>query len=191
MSDTTSITLLGRVRQSGDQQAWGRFVRIYAPLIFEWGKRAGLSEADAADLSQDVLIKLLEELPKFEYAPSRGRFRGWLRTVTRNECRRRQRRRNSIAAIGGDDNHLSQVIDTNLDSIFDDRTDPQLVAAQALRLMKSEFPTSTWQAAWKQIVEDQKPADVAAELGLSLASVYQARSRVLRLLREQLCDVIE
>ena len=57
--------------------------------------------------------------------------------------------------------------------------------------MQTDFDTHIWQAAWKQIVEDEKPADVAAELGISLASVYQARSRVLRQLREQLQFLID
>ena len=57
--------------------------------------------------------------------------------------------------------------------------------------MQTDFDTHIWQAAWKQIVEDQKSADVASELGLSLALVYQARSRVLRQLREQLRDLLD
>ena len=191
MSHTTSPTLLQRVRQSDDQLAWTRFVELYAPLIFDWGKRAGLSETDAADLSQDVLIHLLAELPRFDYSPERGRFRGWLRTVTVNKCRERQRRRNLALGVGGDDGGLSQFEDSDAGTAFWEREYQQQLVARALQLMQTDFDTPIWQAAWKQIVEDQKPADVAAELGLSLASVYQARSRVLRQLREQLHDLLD
>lgn len=191
MTHTTSPTLLQRVRRAEDQSAWSRFVELYAPLIFEWGRRAGLPEADAADLSQDVLIHLLAELPRFDYSPARGRFRGWLRTVTVNKCREHQRRRNVAVAVGGDDGGLSQFEDSAAGTAFWERESRQQLVARALQLMQTDFDTRIWQAAWKQIVEDQKPVDVAAELGLSLASVYQARSRVLRQLREQLRELLD
>lgn len=166
-------------------------MELYAPLIFDWGRRAGLSETDAADLSQDVLIHLLAELPRFDYSPERGHFRGWLRTVTVNKCRERQRRRNLAVGVGGDDGGLSQFEDSDAGTAFWEREYQQQLVARALQLMQTDFDTPIWQAAWKQIVEDQKPADVASELGLSLASVYQARSRVLRQLREQLRDLLD
>lgn len=189
MTNTTSFTLLERVRRVDDQAAWTRFVDLYAPLIFEWGRRTGLAEADAADLSQDVLIQLLNELPKFDYSPARGRFRNWLRTVTVNKCRERRRQKQVIAF--GDDNGLDHFEDGNPGRAFWEIEYEQRVVTRALQLMKNDFPTPVWQAAWKQMVEDQKPADVAAELGISIASTYKARSRVLLQLREQLRYLIE
>lgn len=189
MTNTTSVALLHRVRSVDDQAAWARFVDLYTPLIFEWGCRSGLTSADAADLSQDVLIQLLAELPKFDYSPARGRFRGWLRTVTVNMCRERQRRNHVTAATG--DEGLSQFEDSSPGQEFWEEEYRQKLVARALQLMQTDFETHVWQAAWKQIVEDRKPMDVAAELGISVASVYQARSRVLRQLREQLQYLID
>src|SRR5215510_6591385 len=97
---STSVTLLARVRRRDDQAAWQRFVELYAPLLFRWAQRAGLAEPDAADLVQDVLAALLDELPAFEYDARRS-FRGWLKTVTINKCRERQRKRQPAAGIGG------------------------------------------------------------------------------------------
>lgn len=189
MTHTTSLTLLQRVRRVDDQAAWGRFVDLYAPLIFEWGCRAGLTEEDAADLSQEVLLKLLTELPKFEYSRDRGRFRDWLRRVTVNKCRDRQRKKNIIAADAGD--RISQFEDDQAGQTFWEVEYQQQIVARALQLMQTEFQTHIWRAAWKQLVEDQKPAEIATELGMSIASVYQARSRVLLQLREELKYLID
>ena len=62
---TTPVSLLERVRQPGEQQAWGRFVAMYTPLLFYWVRRAGVKEADTADLVQDVLLLLTRKLPEF------------------------------------------------------------------------------------------------------------------------------
>ncbi|MFV1964665.1 MAG: SUMF1/EgtB/PvdO family nonheme iron enzyme, partial [Pirellulaceae bacterium] len=71
--------------------AWQRFVKMYAPLIFHWGKNQGLSAADATDLVQEVMAILVTKLPEFQYDPTQ-RFRGWLRTVTVNAARNLHRR---------------------------------------------------------------------------------------------------
>jgi RNA polymerase sigma-70 factor, ECF subfamily len=190
MTDTTSLTLLQRVRSSEDQLAWNRFVDLYSPFIFEWGRRAGLTDVDAADLSQDVLILLLVELPRFEYSPDRGRFRGWLRTVTVNKCRERQRRHH-LAIASTSDSYFSEFEDSSAGNEFWDREYRQHLVSRALQLMQTDFETRVWQAAWKQIVDEERAADVAAELGISLAAAYQARSRVLRRLREELQDLLD
>ena len=79
--NTTSFSLLERLRQPSDSAAWDRFVELYTPLLFYWGRRAGLQSADAADLVQDVFEVLLRKLPEFQYDRQKS-FRSWLRTVT-------------------------------------------------------------------------------------------------------------
>ena len=81
--NSTSVSLLRRLRQSDQEDAWQRFVDLYAPLIYHWGRNQGLSAGDASDLVQEVMVILVTKLPDFEYDPSK-RFRGWLRTVTLN-----------------------------------------------------------------------------------------------------------
>lgn len=189
MVDTTSLSLLHQVRSTDDQAAWSRFFDLYVPFISHWGRRAGLSEADAADLSQDVLILLLAELPRFEYSPDRGRFRGWLRTVTVNRCRDRQRLK-AIPTVNVD-SQISQFEDSKAGNQFWEIEYRQHLVSRALQLMKSDFETRVWQAAWKQIVDERPATEVAAELGISQASAWQARSRVLRRLREELQDLLD
>src|SRR5436189_1411141 len=83
---TTSFTLLQRLRQPDQPDAWGRFVRLYAPLLMRWAHLQGFQDADAEDLVQAVLIKLIRLLPTYQRADGQT-FRGWLFTICRNECR--------------------------------------------------------------------------------------------------------
>jgi RNA polymerase sigma-70 factor, ECF subfamily len=186
---TTSATLLERVRQRTDHASWDRFVGLYTPFLYHCGLRLGLSEADAADAVQDVFLILLDKLPTFQYEPGKS-FRAWLRTVTVNKCRERFRRRREVAA-GGSEQGLDLVPGpTALDDFFDAEHNQHIVA-QALKLMQSEFESTTWQACWQTTVEDRPAADVAAELGITTNAVYVARSRVLRHLREELRDLLD
>src|SRR5207302_2974327 len=84
--------LLERLRRPQDGAAWSQFVRLYTPLLFRWARGAGLSEADAADLLQDVFTTLLREMPRFVYQPGKS-FRAWMRTLLLNRWRMLQRRR--------------------------------------------------------------------------------------------------
>src|SRR5690349_13376275 len=54
----TPVSLLERLREPAQEQAWARFVELYTPLLFHWARHIGLQEADAADLVQDVLADL-------------------------------------------------------------------------------------------------------------------------------------
>lgn len=85
--DTTPVSLLEQLRHpNAAPAAWGRFVDLYAPLLYRWGRGLGLQESDAVDLGQDVFGILVKELPKFSYRPD-GSFRAWLKTIFRNRWR--------------------------------------------------------------------------------------------------------
>ena len=87
----TPASLLERLRQPFEPEAWGRFVALYTPLIFSWGRRVGLQETDAADLVQEVFVTLLQVLPTFTYDRHQS-FRRWLRTITLNKWRNDRKR---------------------------------------------------------------------------------------------------
>src|SRR5262245_30716918 len=103
---TTPVSLLERLRGEANPQAWERFVDLYTPLLYKWARRVGLDAADAADLVQDVLTKLVETLPTFAYDRNRS-FRAWLRTVTlnrwRESCRRQFTRPHLVNGMGLDE----------------------------------------------------------------------------------------
>ena len=189
--NTTSLTLLERLREPRNDAAWDRFVSLYSPLLFAFARRAGMNDNDAADVVQDVFLVLMAELPRFEYDAARKNFRGWLKTITVHKCRERQRRRASAMAQGGEDGGLSDVADdVTVEAFWEDEYQKQLVA-RALEIMQAEFEPTTWQACWQTTVEDRPAVDVAAELGITLNAVYVARSRVLRRLREELRDLLD
>jgi RNA polymerase sigma-70 factor (ECF subfamily) len=179
----TPASLLQRLRQPADQDAWSRLVQLYLPLICYWARRAGLQDADVQDLSQEVFAVLYRTLPSFSYDRHRS-FRSWLWTVTRNKCRELHRRRAAPVPAGRGG---------ALDGLADDETDRsweeehnRYVATRALQLMRTDFEPRTWQACWQTVVEDQPADAVAQRLGMTVAAVYAAKSRVLRQLRREL-----
>jgi RNA polymerase sigma-70 factor (ECF subfamily) len=189
MDSSTSVSLLQRLRQPNQEAAWQRFVDLYAPLIFHWGRNQGLTPPDAADLVQEVLSLLVVKLPEFEYDPTR-RFRGWLRTITINKARDFHRRMSARPLTGQDETIEYVTVAPDVD-LFDEAEYRSFLVNRALELMRAEFRDDTWQACWKQVVEGRKAADVAQEMGLSLNMVYLAKSRVLGRLREELAGLME
>lgn len=180
--------MLERLRGQPDQEAWNRFVDLYSPLLFAWATRAGMSEHDAVDLVQDVFMVLMVELPRFEYDVTRKNFRGWLKTITVNKCRERQRRQRP-AAIGGSEHGFSGVVDDATVEAFWEGEYRQHLIARALRLMQSDFEPQTWRAAWLALTTDRTAANIGQELGLAEASVWIAKSRVLRKLRQEMAGM--
>src|SRR5262245_21397314 len=81
----TSVILLGRIKDGGDTEAWRELMSLYGPVVYGFARNRGLQDADAADLMQEVLRSVARYASKLEYDRSRGTFRGWLYTITRNK----------------------------------------------------------------------------------------------------------
>ena len=158
-------------------------------MLFAFARRAGMNDNDSADVVQDVFVVLMAEMPRFEYDAIRKNFRGWLKTITVNKCRERQRRLNPVAAPGGSEGGLSSVVDDATVEAFWEGEYHQHLIAQALRLMQSDFEPQTWQVAWLALTTDRTAADIGQELGLAEASVWVAKSRVLRKLRHEMAGM--
>jgi RNA polymerase sigma-70 factor, ECF subfamily len=187
--DSTPVSLLWRLARRADDNDWDRFVKLYTPLIYYWGRRAGLQREDAADLVQDVLTTLVRKLPEFHYDGGKS-FRGWLRTVTLNHWRDRRKRR-ATQPIGDGAAGLSSVAVADDVELFTEEEYRRHVVGQALRLMREEFQETTWKACWEHAVAGRPAADVAAELGLTVGAVYAAKFRVLTRLRQELDGLVE
>jgi RNA polymerase sigma-70 factor, ECF subfamily len=180
---TTSASLIERLRRPAAHEAWVRFVKLYTPLLYTWAGRLGLAADDAADLVQEVLVLLVQKLPGFVYDPQQ-RFRGWLWTLTLNQCRAARRRR--ALPMETDPDRLAEVAIPEGAEGVDEAEYRHYIVGRVLRLMQGEFEENTWRAFWENVVEDRCAAEVAERLGLSVAAVYAAKSRVLRRLREEL-----
>lgn len=190
---TTSVSLLGRLREHPADDDWRRLVDIYEPFIRHWLREPALRD-DRNDLVQDVLTILVRELPRFERQRA-GSFRAWLRMVTSNRVNQWWRQRvGRPAAEGGSAAalELAQLADpaSAVSQQWDIEHDRH-VAQRLLELLEPEFTTHTWQAFRRQAVDGLSPADVAAELGTSVNAVLVAKSKVLSRLRQEAQDLLE
>lgn len=186
--DRTPASLLERLRRPGEREAWDRFVQLYTPLLYSWACRLGLQEQDKADLVQDIFATLLREMPEFRYDPDRS-FRGWLRTVVVNRWRTACRRR--TVALREGEAGLDELAAPDLAAEVWEEEYRQQVAARALELMRVDFEPTTWQACWEMAANGRPAAEVAVELGITVAAAYTAKSRVLRRLREEFADLFD
>ncbi len=186
---TTLPSLMERIKTDPTRQAWQQFIDLYTPLFFTWARRLGLSEHDTADLVQDVFATLVEKLPTFHYDP-RQSFRAWLKTVLVNRWRDWCRRRALNPAPAGAA-ALAQAPAPDAVPFFEEEEYRQALVRRALALMQAEFQPAVWRACWEFVVCDRPASEVAAELGISVNSVYLAKSRVLRYLREHLHGLLD
>lgn len=194
-SPPTSITLLERVR-ARDQKAWERFVHLYSPLVYDWCRQAGLQEADAADVGQEVFRAVAGAIGGFRHDRQGDTFRGWLRTITRNKVHdfRRRCQAECPGTGGSDAQQRLQEIEEQQSSNSDEAgaaKERLLVYRRIVELVLADNEERTRQVFWRVVVEQQQPADVAGDLGISVNAVYLAKSRVLRRIREELAGLEE
>ncbi|MFN0055905.1 MAG: RNA polymerase sigma factor [Planctomycetales bacterium] len=183
MSNSTSLTLLERLRSPSDQEAWSRFARLYTPLLYYWSRRVGLQEQDSADLVQDVFMTLVQKLPQFHYDRNKS-FRNWLHVVMLNKWRERQRRKVLQPAV-----YSAGVVDVAAPSNewgLEELEYRRELVHSALRIIEPEFSPLAWQAFMQHVVEGCKTAEVAVRLGIRIGTVYAAKCRVLNRLRQEL-----
>lgn len=185
-SPTTRASLLVRIRDPQDSNAWGEFVDLYAPLIYRYGCKHGLQDADAADLTQDILRTVSREMPHWDYDPRRGSFRGWLFTLARNRLRDHlDKQRRQVQGSGNSEmqHRLESQPEATEETWWEQEYQRHLLS-RAAEQIRSEFQEKTWQAFWLTTVEGKNGKEAAAELGLSVAAVYLAKSRIMARLKE-------
>jgi RNA polymerase sigma-70 factor (ECF subfamily) len=186
---TTSASLLARLRDSQDPDAWSRVLDLYGPLIRGWAARLGVRGADADDLVQDVLTVVVRRFPEFRHPERPGAFRGWLRAIAVNCVRDcwRSRRVHPTAPGGTDFGEYLARLEDPADPLARewDRQHDVHVTRRLLDRLRAEFEPRTWDL-FRRFVLDGVPAEqVAAEFGTTANAVYIAKSRVLARLREE------
>jgi RNA polymerase sigma factor (sigma-70 family) len=191
-SPATRASLLVRLRDPLDKEAWGQFVELYAPVVYGFARKRGLQDADAADLMQEVFRSVAGAAGRLEYDPKRGSFRGWLYTVTRNkiytflDSQRRQVRGSGDS--GAQQRLEEQAHPDGTDDVWDQEYERSAFEWAAERV-RGEFQEATWQAFWLTAVEGQSAKDVGRRLGMSPGAVYVAKSRVIARLREEVREL--
>ena len=188
----TRPSLLLRLRDVRDQQAWSTFLEIYQPLIYRVIRQRRVQDADAREVTQEVLLAVANSIDQWEADPQRGTFRGWLTTITRNlvvnflikQSRHPRgsgdsdfrRGLESLPAPAGDESEL-----------FDVEERRQIFRWAAERI-RPEFRESNWEAFWRTAVEGRGAIEVARELGISPGLVYVSRNRIMKRLRDKVVE---
>ena len=188
MSDLpkTRESLLIRLGQKSDE-AWTEFIEVYEQAIYAYGRRRGLQDADAWDVTQDVLAAVEKKIGDWNFDPTAGKFRGWLFRVARNIAVDKVLAQAKRAASG--DSLVHQMLQEQPESLDQESslfwTNYRKKLFQwAANQVRPNVKSSSWKAFWKTSIEGRKPDEVAAELSLSVGSVYAAKFRIVNRIRD-------
>jgi RNA polymerase sigma factor (sigma-70 family) len=185
---STRPSLLVRLRNPQDEEAWREFVDIYEPLVYRLARQKGFQHADALELSQDVFLAVASAIDRWDPDPGRGKFRSWLFRIARNlmiNLLDRQRRGPQGAGTTDFRRLLEdQPAPNGDDSVLFDREYRREVFAWAAERIRTEFRDTTWRAFWLTAVEGVPAKQAAKTLDMTIGAVYIARSRVMARLRE-------
>lgn len=182
--DETRSTLLIRLRDRGDQEAWHIFDQLYRPMLIGFAVTRGLHQADAEDVAQQCIQSVLDHIDRYEHV---GSFKSWLRTIVENKMRDMWRKRRDHDAASG--------VWSNLQ---DDQPAPAEVWEQhwlmehlryCLQRIRPDIAETTYQAFHQNVIEGLGAKEVAERLGLTTNQVYVAKFRVLERVRTMLNEL--
>jgi RNA polymerase sigma-70 factor (ECF subfamily) len=185
---TTRVTLLARLRQDPtNQAAWNEFVERYGRHIYRWCRYWKLQDADAEDVTQDILVKLAQKLHDFAYDPSRS-FRAWLKTIAHHAWRDFVDGRRPAQAAG--DSQAWERLHTleareDLVQKLEEAFDHELLEAAKVQVQLRVAP-HTWEAFRLVALEGLPVAEVASKVHMQVAMVYVAKSKVQKMLQEEI-----
>jgi RNA polymerase sigma-70 factor (ECF subfamily) len=184
----TRITLLGRLRRDpGNEAAWGEFVEQYGGKIYAWSRKWGLQEADAQDVTQNVLLKLAQKMKDFTYDSSRS-FRAWLKTLTNHALSDFVDGR-PRAGLGSGDSTIGKMLDSiearnDLVQQLEQEFDRELLE-EAMTQVRLRVAPQTWEAFRLTALEGLSGAEAAGRIPMQVAQVFVAKRRVQKMLQEE------
>jgi len=191
---STSVSLLDRLSDNGDSADWQRLLTIYRPFIASIVRKYPSLESQVDDVVQEVMLVLVRELREFK-RHREGSFRTWIRGITVNQLRnalRKSKRFLQTQAYPEEESQLSQLEDPNSDlSLRWDKQHDEWVIQQVMEVVKPRVEPATWNAFHLQAVAKKPPQQVADELGMSLNSVFLAKSRVMKRLRLEAAGLVD
>jgi len=187
----TRVSLILRLSQPADAEAWEEFCKIYLPVIFRIAKARGLQDADAHDVSQNVLVRVARSVKNWSPDDKRGSFGAWLGTIARNLLIDFVRSpQNKHQTAGGSE--IERLLDKSVDhqhagedclSLVDLQLQRQMFIWAAGKVESSVHP-STWSAFWRTAVQNEPVVSVAENLEMTKGAIYVARSRVVARIRQ-------
>jgi RNA polymerase sigma-70 factor (ECF subfamily) len=184
----TRATLIANVKSPENRQAWEEFVVIYRPAIYRIARRRGLQDADAQDLTQNVLVRVAAAIDRYEQQAG-VRFRHWLRRITGNLILSFLTRKPEDLAAGGTAVHDLLSERPGEFPEFEQELSTECMREQYLRaaaIVRSDVNAETWQAFELTVIQGISCDEAALTIGKSIGTVYAARSRIIKRLREQI-----
>jgi len=193
LTPTTRASLIFRLRDPQDHEAWVEFVALYEPIAYRLFRRHGLQDADARELVQELFLLVSRNIERWDPAQERGTFRGWLRTVARNLMINwlKHRERKQLVAGGSE----LAVLFASLPAADEPESAEfnyelrRVLFQQAAEIVRQEVQLTTWHAFWETAVLGASPADVAKKLNLSTGAVRVAKCRVLARLQAAVIEL--
>jgi len=185
----TRTSLLVRLKDKGDEHSWCEFYNIYGRLIFGYTLHFQISYAEAEDIVQEVCIKVFRQIDRFDYSPERGRFRGWLKTITRNTVidylRRRQRRRNAKQEFQNTREAMILEFEAKVDDDVWAWEWRKSLYENALERVRARVDSDTFRVFKLYALENVSMDTVMEESGLKANAVYAVKHRILKYIREE------
>ena len=188
LTPETRASLLLRIQDPQDVEAWNEFQEIYQPLVYRLGRSRGLQDADARELAQDVMIAVAGAIERWQPDRQRGTFRTWLYRVARNTLINQLARDGRRERASGDTNVQRLLLEVTA------RDDGQSLELQrelrrqtflwAAAQVRCSCKPATWEAFWLTCVEGRAVVDVARQLKMTPGAVYVSRSRVMAKLKQ-------
>jgi RNA polymerase sigma-70 factor (ECF subfamily) len=189
---TTRLSLLNQLRHDpSDQAGWDEFVERYGRHIYRWCRQWKLQDADAEDVTQNILVKLNQKLRAFAYDPSRS-FRGWLKTVAHHAWRDFEDSRRQVRPAANDSHAESLILSLeareDLTHRLEEAFDLELLELATMRVRLRVAP-HTWEAFRMLALEGLPVGEVAAKVRMQVAMVYVAKSKVQKMLQEEIAKL--
>ncbi|MBL8815210.1 MAG: sigma-70 family RNA polymerase sigma factor [Planctomyces sp.] len=180
----TRVSLLLRLRNAADHEAWTEFYEVYSPLIYHYARSRGLQHSDAEDTRAECLESVARQITGFDYDRSRGGFRAWLRTLAIRRIIDKLRKRQLISADSAELNSLPDVHEP-VDELWDREWRHQHLK-HSMENARRQVNEQTWQIFELLINNELSVQEVCEQLGVTANHVYKARGRVLELVRERM-----
>lgn len=178
----TRVTLLEKVRDLKDDQAWSEFLNLYRDYIYAVIRSMNIAPHDADDIMQQVSLRLFKSLERYEYDPSRGKFRNWIAVVAKNEVIQFIRKRKQELKVFDPSrelnelDYLDQICLSEIDLIAKEEWDV-FTANLALDKVKTQFSESVFSIFLRHL-DGESPTEIAEESDMKRQTVYKYISRV-------------
>jgi len=191
----TRRSLLSRLRDWDDQESWRNFFQTYWRLIYDVSRKAGLSDVEAQEVVQETIISVAKQMPGFHYDPARGRFKGWLRQITRRRIADIVRKRMQVSGASGGHpvetlsvEHIESMPDPaggDLEAIWDEEWEKHLFQT-AVANIKQQVKPEHYQLFDLYVVQKWAVKKITTTLGVNAGQIYLAKHRVGGLLKKEM-----